>query len=128
MAYSSEIESLKKIIAELEQLGQMMYQVESRVAALEKIVCSIDESLPDDEEISAMKPGRQKDSLNKVIDLANEAYNLVDELIGPPNQTDDLSFDHDAIMPQARGNDANSLEAALRKFYPNKSGGKNTAS
>lgn len=130
MAFSKEIEALGKIIAELDNIKELISRSEERVMVLEKSICAIDEALPPDGSIDMMKSGSEKRDVLRAIELTGRAYELVDEIIGPPDQMDGSSPGESAIMPEARGNDAISLEAALRKFNPGKfnPGGKNTVS
>lgn len=128
MAYTKDIESLAKILAELKEIKETITAAENRAVVLERAVCSIDESLPDDDAISKMKPGKDKNELIRALKLTKRAYDLVDELLGSPEPAPDMN--DSAILPQARGNDSISLEAALIKFSPGKfnPGGKNTIS
>jgi len=130
MAYKKEIEILSKDIAQLNEIKEAIADLESRVMTIEKTVCAIDETIPSDAKIDAMAPGPEKEDILHALSLAKEAYDLIDEILGPPQQPGDAAMEDLAIMPQARGNDAISLEAALRKFNPGSfnPGGKNTAS
>lgn len=85
MDYNSKIAAVKARIAELRKIKESLYKLEERVIAIEKEVGEVDESLPTDEELYTMDESAFKEQILHLIDLDNEAFSLVDEILGPPD-------------------------------------------
>ncbi len=116
MDYSAKINALQKTIQTLRDIKEMLYATEQRVLELEKEVCAIDDALPDDAHTRAMPDGAEKEQILHLYDLADTAYRLIDEVLGPPDDENGNT----AYTPEARGNAPSeiSLEEILRQMNP----------
>ena len=52
--------------------------------AIEQEVTDIDNALPEDSEVHAMPEGPEKKQILQLFELNDEAYDLIDEILGPP--------------------------------------------
>lgn len=75
MDISEKKKALEAQIARLEQIRKELYDLEEEVLAIEKNVCSTDESSPDNKQIAR---------------LCDRAYALIDELLGPPDENSEV--------------------------------------
>ena len=60
--------------------------IQGIVYDMEKDLTSIDQELPSEEEIHAMPEGKEKEQLNHLSELLQEAFNLLDEILGAPEE------------------------------------------
>lgn len=88
MDYAKDIATLQKSIAELRKIKDKLYEFEERVIAIENQVGKIDSSLPDDTFVHAMNQTLEKEQILHMFDLTDEAFSLVDEILGPPDMDD----------------------------------------
>lgn len=125
MDFSKQIEFVSARIEDLRKIKEILYGIEDTICGIEKEVSDIDASLPSDAEIFAMPDGPQKQQINGLIDLNEEAFALIDELIGPPQ--DELTGEPEgtAYSPEARGTREISLDDILGQMVKS---GKNNAS
>ena len=86
MRYNKEIKRVQKLIADLKRVQEVLYQVEDTVLAVEQEVTDIDNALPDDDTILAMPEGSEKKQIQQLIELNDEAYGLIDDILGPPEE------------------------------------------
>lgn len=86
MDYTEKIERVKKRIEELNQTRQILYKIEESVLAAEREVDDINSVLPSDAHIRAMKDSQEKKQLQQLVDLANQAFEIIDEILGPPDE------------------------------------------
>lgn len=86
MRYNSEIKRVKKLIADLKRIHTILTQVEDTVLAIEQEVTDIDNALPEDAEVHAMPESNEKKQLLQLFELNDEAYDLIDEILGPPEE------------------------------------------
>ena len=91
MRYTKEIKRVQKLIADLKRIHEILTQVEDTVLAIEQEVTDIDNALPEDSEVHAMPESNEKKQLLQLFDLNDEAYDLIDEILGPPE--DDFSVE-----------------------------------
>ena len=91
MRYTKEIKRVQKLIADLKRIHEILTQVEDTVLAIEQEVTDIDNALPEDGEVHAMPESNEKKQLLQLFDLNDEAYDLIDEILGPPE--DDFSVE-----------------------------------
>ncbi|MBQ3723796.1 MAG: hypothetical protein II851_08830 [Bacteroidales bacterium] len=84
MRYNKEIKRVQKLIADLKRIHEILTQVEDTVLAIEQEVTDIDNALPEDAEVHAMPEGNEKKQILQLFDLNDEAYDLIDEILGPP--------------------------------------------
>ena len=117
MDYSPKISVLQQTIQTLRDIKDMLSAAEQKVLDMEKTVCSIDESLPGEDEVKAMPAGAEKEQILHLYDLAQTAYSLIDEVLGPPDEEQEAG---QAYIPEARGNAPSeiSLEELLRQMHP----------
>ncbi|MBO4263883.1 MAG: hypothetical protein J5871_04315 [Bacteroidales bacterium] len=127
MDYSGKIKDVQGRIAELKRIKDALYQIEDSVYGIEKEVSRIDEALPDDGTVAAMPAGAEKEQLLHLFDILNQAYDLIDELLGPAEDDNASGQETRAYSPEARGNTGReiSLEEVLKQIQ---AGGKNNAS
>lgn len=125
MDFSKQIEFVSARIEDLRKIKEILYGIEDTICGIEKEVSDIDASLPSDAEIFAMPDGPQKQQINDLIGLNEEAFALIDELIGPPQ--DELTGEPEgtAYSPEARGTREISLDDILGQMVKS---GKNNAS
>ena len=82
--YSSEIKSVKTWLEELSRIRELMEDLQNGVVAIENDLNALDAALPGDAEIAAMPEGSAKSQLVKLLNLLNEAYQEVDDMLGAP--------------------------------------------
>ena len=116
MDFTKQLSSIRERVAELQQIRDVLVQIEDTVCAIEKEVSDIDSKLPSDDEIDTMPEGKEKDDVLELIELDNEAFRLVDEILGPPE--DELTGDPQgtAYSPEARGMKTISLDEVLSQM------------
>lgn len=116
MDFTKQLSSIRERVAELQQIRDVLVQIEDTVCAIEKEVSDIDSKLPSDDEIDTMPEGKEKEDLIELIELDNEAFRLVDEILGPPE--DELTGDPQgtAYSPEARGMKTISLDEVLSQM------------
>lgn len=116
MDFTKQLSSIRERVAELQQIRDVLVQIEDTVCAIEKEVSDIDSKLPSDDEIDTMPEGKEKEDLIELIELGNEAFRLVDEILGPPE--DELTGDPQgtAYSPEARGMKTISLDEVLSQM------------
>lgn len=116
MDFTKQLSSIRERVAELQQIRDVLVQIEDTVCAIEKEVSDIDSKLPSDDEIDTMPEGKEKEDLLELIELDNEAFRLVDEILGPPE--DELTGDPQgtAYSPEARGMKTISLDEVLSQM------------
>lgn len=125
MDYQPKIKLLQDFIEELKQIKEVLFQIENEIMLVEKEISDIDASLPSDKDIAKMPAGVEKEQILHLIDLNSQAFNLIDELLGPPEDEITGEPEGTRFSPEARGNGEISLDAILANMKP---GGKNSAS
>mgnify|MGYP003295775811 CR=1 FL=1 len=125
MDYELKIKLVKDFIEELKQIKELLIQVENEVCMVEKDISDIDSALPSDKDIAAMPAGVEKEQIQHLIDLNNQAFNIIDEILGPPEDEMTGEPEGTRFSPEARGNGDISLDAILANM---KAGGKNSVS
>lgn len=125
MDYELKIKLVKDFIEELKQIKELLIQVENEVCMVEKDISDIDSALPSDKDIAAMPAGIEKEQIQHLIDLNNQAFNIIDEILGPPEDEMTGEPEGTRFSPEARGNGDISLDAILANM---KAGGKNSVS
>lgn len=126
MDYSQKIDAVRSRIDELRRIKEILVEIEDTVYSIEKELSSIDTVLPSDSEIASMPSGEEKAQILHLIDLDNEAFDLIDEILGPPEDAVTGQPEGTAFSPEARGNKVISLDEALSGMI--RPGGKNKAS
>ena len=102
MSYSKQIKKVNEAIEELESIATLLDSIEGKVVSIEEAITSLDNALPDNDEYDSMKEGPRKKELRQLFDLLGEAYKLIDDILGPPEN----DFDVDEILKRfpVRGN------------------------
>lgn len=108
-------DTLRDRIERLKEYRDEAYRISDAVSAIENEIASLDESLPNPSKLSEIKDRDERLRLRKAEDLLKEAYALIDELLGPPDMGEVID-ETPAYIPQARGNEAASLQEMLDKF------------
>lgn len=85
MDYTDKIEAVKERIKQLQEINEILYGIEDTIVAIENEVSTLDSSLPDDNAIRHMASGPDKTQLLDLIDLCNQVYDIVDDILGPPD-------------------------------------------
>ena len=125
MDYKKTTRAIKERIEELESFKDVLYQIQDTVCAIEKELSDIDASLPSDAELRAMPESAEKRQILDIIDLNFKAFDLVDDILGPPQDEVTGETAGTAYSPEARGANAVSLDEILARVAAE---GKNKAS
>ncbi|MCQ2182220.1 MAG: hypothetical protein MJY89_02295 [Bacteroidales bacterium] len=116
MDISKEITQLQDRVRQLHELHELALQISDTACQLEAEISSIDESLPNPKKLSEIKDKSERVQLAEAEELLKEAYSIVDEILGPP---EDEIFDHSdikALSPEARGSKDMSIEEIMKQF------------
>ena len=92
MDYKKKIAAVQARIDNLRKIKEIMYTMETTISEIENEIVQIDNSLPGDNEINAMPDSAAKEQILHLIDLNDEAFRLIDELLGPPEDDPSNSF------------------------------------
>lgn len=115
--YKKQLQKLEEHVQELKQFIEILDEVENSVMTIEREVVAIDESLPKDREIRSIKNQLQRKELNHVLDVLDEAYNLIDQILGPAFEDGENEPKGVALTPEARGySDNTNIEEMLKSF------------
>lgn len=125
MDYGLKIKLVQDFIEELKQIKEVLFQIENEVCLVEKEISDLDAALPSDKDIAKMPAGVEKEQLLHLIDLNEQAFSIVDEILGPPDDEVTGEPEGTRFSPEARGTGDISLDAILSNMKP---GGKNSAS
>lgn len=125
MDYGLKIKLVQDFIEELKQIKEVLFQIENEVCLVEKEISDLDAALPSDKDIAKMPAGGEKEQLLHLIDLNEQAFSIVDEILGPPDDEVTGEPEGTRFSPEARGTGDISLDAILSNMKP---GGKNSAS
>lgn len=125
MDYGQKIKLVQDFIEELKQIKEVLFQIENEVCLVEKEISDLDAALPSDKDIAKMPSGVEKERILHLIDLNNQAFNMIDEILGPPEDEMTGEPEGTKFSPEARGSGEISIDAILTNMKP---GGKNSAS
>ena len=103
MDYSSEINELEVCIDNLKKIRDILYAVEETVLEIEDRVCEIDEKTPHLEKKQGYVSKEDKEAYSVLVSKFNEAYALVDEILGPPDDEVTGEPVGTAFSPEAKG-------------------------
>lgn len=84
MDHSLKIKELKEHIDNLKEIKKTLYTLEEFIVKTEQEIGAIDESLPTEDQVLAMPGGVEREQILHLFDLIDQAYSIVDELLGPP--------------------------------------------
>lgn len=125
MDYGLKIKLVQDFIEELKQIKEVLFQIENEVCLVEKEISDLDAALPSDKDIAKMPAGVEKEQILHLIDLNEQAFSIIDEILGPPDDEVTGEPEGTRFSPEARGTGEISLDAILSNMKP---GGKNSAS
>ncbi len=125
--YAEDIKTLQESIRRLQEIKDVLYAVEEVALEVERGVSEIDARIPLRETLGEIKDGEQRAQAEHALDLLEETFALIDEILGPPE--DELTGEPvgTPMDPVARGSHASELrlEDFLRNYKP---GGKGKVS
>ena len=125
--YADDIKTLQDSIKRLQEIKEVLYAVEDVALDVEKGVSDIDARLPMREDLGKLADKEQRAQAEHALDLLDQAFALIDEILGPPE--DELTGEPvgTPMDPVARG--ARPSEIRLEDFLRNyKPGGKGKVS
>jgi len=102
--YSAEIKALERCIMEMEQMKDIMFSLQEAALNIEKELCDIDASLPLKDDINSFVNEKERARLEKALELLKQAFYLIDELLGPPQDDITGELEGTTFSPEARGN------------------------
>ena len=126
MGYAEDIKNLQDSIKRLQEIKEVLYAVEDVALNVEKGVSDIDAHLPMREDLGKLADKEQRAQAEHALDLLDQAFALIDEILGPPE--DELTGEPvgTPMDPVARGARSEiRLEDFLRNYKP---GGKGKVS
>ena len=125
--YSDDIKTLQDSIKRLNEIKEVLYAVEDVALEVERKVSDIDARIPLRENMSQIEDRTQRAQAEHALDLLEETFALIDEILGPPE--DDMTGEPvgTPMDPVARGSRPSELrlEDFLRNYKP---GSKNKVS
>ena len=86
MYYQDEIDFVKESIKDLKNILGFLREMEDAVCIIEKNISEIDESLPDEENLAMMRNKEEKKKVLELIEYIKEAYQMIDEILGEPDE------------------------------------------
>ena len=104
MDISNEIKALEERIKELKELRDVAAKLCDAVCDIEEEVSHIDESIPNPKRLTDIKDPAQRKQIKKAEGLLEQAYALIDEILGPPEK------------PEKKETARDSIEEILRQF------------
>lgn len=127
MGYAEDIRILQDAIKRLKEIKEVLYTVEEVALEVERSVGEVDTRLPMRDDLRLIRDGEQRARAEHALDLLEQSFNLIDEILGPPE--DELTGEPAGtpMDPVARGSRSGELrlEDFLRNFKP---GGKGKVS
>ena len=122
MGYTEDIKKLQDSIKRLQEIKEVLYAVEDVALDVEKGVSDIDARLPMREDLGKLADKEQRAQAEHALDLLDQAFALIDEILGPPE--DELTGEPvgTPMDPVARGSRPSEirLEDFLRNYKPGK--------
>ena len=126
-SYSDDIKTLQDSIKRLQEIKEVLYAVEDVALDVERRVSEIDARIPLREDLGQIKDAEQRALAEHAMDLLEETFGLIDEILGPPE--DEMTGEPvgTPMDPVARGSRSSELrlEDFLRNYKP---GGKGKVS
>ena len=126
-SYSDDIKTLQDSIKRLQEIKEVLYAVEDVALDVERRVSEIDARIPLREDLGQIKDAEQRALAEHAMDLLEETFGLIDEILGPPE--DEMTGEPvgTPMDPVARGPHPSEirLEDFLRNYKP---GGKGKVS
>ncbi len=126
-SYSDDIKTLQDSIKRLQEIKEVLYAVEDVALDVERRVSEIDARIPLREDLGQIKDAEQRALAEHAMDLLEETFGLIDEILGPPEDEVTGEPVGTPMDPVARG--ARPSELRLEDFLRNyKPGSKNKVS
>jgi len=122
MDISKEIAQLQDRIKQLRELRELAYKISDTTCQVESEISAIDESLPNPKILSDIKDRAERAQLSHAEDLLKEAYSLIDEILGPPEDEMTGQPADKAFSPEARGTKDLSFDEMMKQFNVGKKG------
>lgn len=115
--YADDIRHLQESIKRLQEIKEVLYAAEDVALEVERGISEIDARLPRREDLPRIADGEQRAQADHALDLLEESFTLIDEILGPPD--DELTGEPvgTPMDPVARG--AQSSELRLEDFLRN---------
>ena len=118
--YSDDIKTLQDSIKRLNEIKEVLYAVEDVALEVERKVSDIDARIPLRENMSQIQDATQRAQAEHALDLLEETFALIDEILGPPE--DEMTGEPvgTPMDPVARGSRPSELrlEDFLRNYKP----------
>ena len=127
MGYTEDIKILQDAIKRLKEIKDVLYTVEDVALEVERSVGEVDTRLPMREDLGRIRDGEQRARAEHALDLLEESFALIDEILGPPEDEltgEPVGTPMDPVARGARGGELR-MEAFLRNYRP---GGKGKVS
>ena len=127
MGYADDIKTLQDSIKRLQEIKEVLYAVEDVALDVEKGVSDIDARLPMREDLGKLADKEQRAQAEHALDLLDQAFALIDEILGPPEYEltgEPVGTPMDPVARGARPSEIR-LEDFLRNYKP---GGKGKVS
>ncbi|MCR5071131.1 MAG: hypothetical protein K6A62_04310 [Bacteroidales bacterium] len=125
--FADDIKTLQESIKRLQEVKEVLYAVEDLTLEVERSTSEIDARVPLREDLPQIQDGEQRAQVEHALDLLEEAFGLIDEILGPPEDEVTGEPVGTPMDPVARG--SRSSELRLEDFLSNyKPGGKNKLS
>ncbi len=119
---SDDIKYLQDCIKRLNEIKEVLYAVEDVALEVERGVSEVDARIPLRENLSQIRDGEERSQSEHALDLLEETFGLIDEILGPPE--DELTGEPvgTPMDPVARGSRPSELrlEDFLRNYKPGK--------
>lgn len=118
-SFSDDIKTLQDSIRRLNEIKEVLYAVEEVALQVERNVSEIDARIPLRENISQIQDGTERAQAEHALDLLEETFALIDEILGPPE--DEMTGEPvgTPMDPVARGSHSElRLEDFLRNYKP----------
>ena len=118
-SYSDDIKTLQDSIKRLQEIKEVLYAVEDVALDVERRVSEIDARIPLREDLGQIKDAEQRALAEHAMDLLEETFGLIDEILGPPE--DEMTGEPvgTPMDPVARGSRSElRLEDFLRNYKP----------
>ncbi len=84
--YNRKVSRVRSDIKDLKAMLEHLEMIQGIVCDMEKELSAIDQELPSEEAIEAMPEGKEKEQIVHLCELLQEAFNLVDEILGAPEE------------------------------------------
>ncbi len=108
--YNKKVTRVRSDIKDLKAMLEHLEMIQGIVCDMEKELSDIDKELPSEEAIDAMPEGKEKEQTVHLCELLQEAFNLIDEILGAPEPEEE----------KTEGNGMFSLEDLLKLLPPSK--------